>query len=173
MLPLFYMLRKSFVLSILLIAGSCNAQEQLYYQVRADVYSEPLSIKSFTDDWSDPNFKSGKNAFAHGLMQLGVKQGAWDLSWIWRYDYLLRFSKDTAKLYYQIKNEKPIDANTQELDKIFAETNELRQSIQDKKLKNVPCDQLSMGMSRDYDIAIQNGSTFVRIGSAFFKENGE
>ena len=67
----------------------------------------------------------------------------------------------------------PIDANTQELDKIFAETNELRQSIQDKKLKNVPCDQLSMGMSRDYDMSIQNGSTFVRIGSAFFKENGE
>ena len=28
-----------------------------------------------------------------------------------------------------------------------------------------------MGMSRDYDMAIQNGSTFVRIGSAFFKEN--
>ncbi len=27
-----------------------------------------------------------------------------------------------------------------------------------------------MGMSRDYDMAIQNGSTFVRIGSAFFKE---
>ena len=67
----------------------------------------------------------------------------------------------------------PIDANAQELDKIFAETNELRQSIQDKKIKNVPCDQLSMGMSRDYDRAIQNGSTFVRIGSAFFKENGE
>ena len=50
----------------------------------------------------------------------------------------------------------PIDANAQELDKIFAETNELRQSIQDKKIKNVPCDQLSMGMSRDYDMAIQN-----------------
>ena len=67
----------------------------------------------------------------------------------------------------------PIDADAQELDKIFAETNELRKSIQEKKLKNVPCDQLSMGMSRDYDMAIQNGSTFVRIGSAFFKENGE
>ena len=67
----------------------------------------------------------------------------------------------------------PINADAQELDKIFSETNELRQSIQEKKLKNVPCDQLSMGMSRDYDMAIQNGSTFVRIGSAFFKENGE
>ena len=66
----------------------------------------------------------------------------------------------------------PIDADAQELDKIFAETNELRESIQEKKLKNVPCDQLSMGMSRDYDMAIQNGSTFVRIGSSFFKENG-
>ena len=47
----------------------------------------------------------------------------------------------------------PIDADAQELDKIFAETNELRESIQEKKLKNVPCDQLSMGMSRDYDMA--------------------
>ena len=57
----------------------------------------------------------------------------------------------------------PIDANAQELDKIFAETNELRQSIQDKKIKNVPCDQLSMGMSRDYDMAIQNGSTLIKL----------
>ena len=67
----------------------------------------------------------------------------------------------------------PIDANTQELDKIFAEGKNMLRFTEDKKLKNVPCDQLSMGMSRDYDMAIQNGSTFVRIGSAFFKENGE
>ena len=29
----------------------------------------------------------------------------------------------------------PIDADAQELDKIFSETNELRQSIQEKKLR--------------------------------------
>ena len=67
----------------------------------------------------------------------------------------------------------PIDADDQELDEIFSQTNELRKSIQEKKIKNVPCDQLSMGMSRDFDEAIRNGSTFVRIGSAFFKENGD
>lgn len=67
----------------------------------------------------------------------------------------------------------PIDASPQELDKIFAETNRLRKSIQDKNLENVPCKDLSMGMSGDYPIAIQNGSTYVRIGSAFFKEEGE
>lgn len=67
----------------------------------------------------------------------------------------------------------PIDATTQELDEIFAETNRLRKSIQEKNLENAPCNQLSMGMSGDYPLAIQNGSTFVRIGSAFFTEEGE
>ena len=90
----------------------------------------------------------------------------------------------TIKCFLQIKNldnicivglmtMAPIDADDQELDEIFSQTNELRKSIQEKKIKNVPCDQLSMGMSRDFDEAIQNGSTFVRIGSAFFKENGD
>ena len=30
--------------------------------------------------------------------------------------------------------------------------------------------ELSMGMSNDYILAIKNGSTFVRIGSAIFEE---
>ena len=67
----------------------------------------------------------------------------------------------------------PIDASDHELSEIFAETNRLRKSIQEKNLENAPCDQLSMGMSGDYPLAIRNGSTFVRIGSAFFKEEGE
>ncbi len=33
--------------------------------------------------------------------------------------------------------------------------------------------KLSMGMSDDYEVAIQNGSTSVRIGSAIFKEHSE
>ena len=105
------MLKKSLAVLGMLMPFYSNAQEKIYYQVQADVYSQPLSIHAFTDDWDDPNFKSGKNAFAHGLMQLGVKQGQWDFSWIWRYDYVLRFSPDTAKLYYQVKNDKLIDAN--------------------------------------------------------------
>ena len=109
----FFMLKKSLAVLGMLMPFYSNAQEKIYYQVQADVYSEPLSIHAFTDDWDAPDFKSGKNAFAHGLMQLGVKQGQWDFSWIWRYDYVLRFSPDTAKLYYQVKNDKLIDANTQ------------------------------------------------------------
>lgn len=112
MFPLFSMLKKKLVLLGLSLPFYSYAQEAIYYQVQADVYSEPLAIHAFTDDWDDFKFKSGKNAFAHGLMQLGVKQGNWDFSWIWRYDYALNFSEDTAKLYYQIQNELPIDANS-------------------------------------------------------------
>ncbi len=64
----------------------------------------------------------------------------------------------------------PIDADEQELDEIFRQTNELRQELKERKIKNMPFDDLSMGMSRDFPIAISNGSTFVRIGTSFFKE---
>ena len=34
--------------------------------------------------------------------------------------------------------------------------------------KSLNLKHLSMGMSNDYEVAIQNGSTFVRVGSAIF-----
>ena len=36
------------------------------------------------------------------------------------------------------------------------------------KIKTSQIDVLSIGMSNDYKIAIENGSTMVRIGSAIF-----
>ena len=50
-----------------------------------------------------------------------------------------------------------------------AETEELQKEIQQKLIPNMPMTELSMGMSRDYKEAIQFGSTFVRIGTSFFK----
>ncbi|MGT2771739.1 YggS family pyridoxal phosphate-dependent enzyme [Streptococcus marimammalium] len=62
----------------------------------------------------------------------------------------------------------PIDASDEELEHIFKKTNQIRMTYKNRKIKNMPLTDLSMGMSRDYKIAIQNGSTFVRIGTAFF-----
>ncbi|EHI75292.1 pyridoxal phosphate enzyme, YggS family [Streptococcus criceti] len=64
----------------------------------------------------------------------------------------------------------PIDASDRELDEIFKQTNDLRQRLKERNIKNMPFDDLSMGMSRDFPMAISNGSTFVRIGTSFFKE---
>ena len=46
---------------------------------------------------------------------------------------------------------------------------ELQRYIREQQIPNMPMTELSMGMSRDYKEAIQCGSTFVRIGTAFFK----
>ena len=63
----------------------------------------------------------------------------------------------------------PFEATSQELLEIFKETQELQKNIQEKHFPNMPMTELSMGMSRDFKEAIQFGSTFVRIGTAFFK----
>lgn len=64
----------------------------------------------------------------------------------------------------------PFDANDNQLDEIFGQLKKLQVEIAAKNLKNVPCTELSMGMSRDYQKAIEHGATFVRIGSDFFKK---
>ncbi|RSJ12696.1 YggS family pyridoxal phosphate-dependent enzyme [Streptococcus intermedius] len=63
----------------------------------------------------------------------------------------------------------PFEANEVELNAIFQQANQLQKRLQRKQISNMPFTDLSMGMSRDYAIAIANGSTFVRIGTAFFK----
>ena len=63
----------------------------------------------------------------------------------------------------------PFEATHQELDQIFSEARQLQINLQAKQLKNMPFSDLSMGMSRDYPEAIANGSTYVRIGTAFLK----
>ena len=63
----------------------------------------------------------------------------------------------------------PIEADEAELNVMFQQAYQLQQRLQRKQLPNMPFTDLSMGMSRDYTIAIANGSTFVRIGTAFFK----
>ena len=63
----------------------------------------------------------------------------------------------------------PIEADEAELNVIIQQAYQLQQRLQRKQLPNMPFTDLSMGMSRDYAIAIANGSTFVRIGTAFFK----
>ncbi|MEK4424344.1 YggS family pyridoxal phosphate-dependent enzyme [Solibacillus sp. FSL K6-1523] len=49
---------------------------------------------------------------------------------------------------------------------VFRELKQLQQEVVQLRLPNVPCTELSMGMSNDYEIAVEEGATFVRIGTA-------
>ena len=59
----------------------------------------------------------------------------------------------------------PFDASEEEIRQYFHELKEISENINIEK----PL-QLSMGMSQDYPIAIEEGSHFVRIGTAWFEE---
>lgn len=99
-----------FGLSFLVIHNKCMAEEQ-YFLLNANLYSEPVSIHTFTDHWETNDFKAGENAWAHGRLQTGVKDKNWDFSLVWLYDYQLKFSKDLSQLYYQLENHQEITAN--------------------------------------------------------------
>ena len=59
----------------------------------------------------------------------------------------------------------PFDASEEEIRQYFHELKEITENIDSEK----PL-QLSMGMSQDYPIAIEEGAHFIRIGTAWFEE---
>lgn len=63
----------------------------------------------------------------------------------------------------------PFEASQEELQDIFSKTHQIQKQLEKKQLKNMPFSELSMGMSRDFEVAIANGATYVRIGTSFFK----
>jgi pyridoxal phosphate enzyme (YggS family) len=52
----------------------------------------------------------------------------------------------------------------------FRKLRELRDTIAARRLPALAMDELSMGMSHDFEIAIEEGSTCVRVGTAIFGE---
>ncbi len=62
----------------------------------------------------------------------------------------------------------PLDAEKAELRQYFTGMQRLFLDIEAKKLDNISMCILSMGMSGDFEEAVQCGSTLVRVGSAIF-----
>ncbi|MCI1881697.1 MAG: YggS family pyridoxal phosphate-dependent enzyme [Sporolactobacillus sp.] len=50
--------------------------------------------------------------------------------------------------------------------RVFGKLRECRDRVRARHLDYAPCSELSMGMSHDYPIAVEEGATFVRIGTA-------
>ncbi|MGD6962933.1 YggS family pyridoxal phosphate-dependent enzyme [Fictibacillus phosphorivorans] len=49
---------------------------------------------------------------------------------------------------------------------VFSTLKQLQLEIQNLKLVHAPCTELSMGMSNDFSIAVEEGATFIRIGTS-------
>lgn len=52
----------------------------------------------------------------------------------------------------------------------FRSLKRLQKEVQQLQLPYAPCTELSMGMSNDFEIAVEEGATYIRIGSALVGE---
>jgi len=64
----------------------------------------------------------------------------------------------------------PYTEDPQQARPYFRKLRELRNQIATRKLPAVGMETLSMGMSHDFEVAIEEGSTCVRVGTAIFGE---
>lgn len=88
-------------------------------------------------------------------------------------DDVVDFVKLVSEKYKNIKirglmTMAPFVDDDEVLEEVFKGLKDLALEIEALNLENVTMDTLSMGMSHDYHIAIKNGATIVRVGTAIF-----
>lgn len=64
----------------------------------------------------------------------------------------------------------PFVANPEENRPVFRKLKQLSVDISAKNMNNVYMDILSMGMTNDYQVAVEEGATMVRVGTGIFGE---
>lgn len=63
----------------------------------------------------------------------------------------------------------PYEASEDEIRRCFAKLNELKVALNEKQIFSYDVPHLSMGMSNDFEIAIEEGATWVRLGSVLIE----
>ncbi|MBD2540972.1 YggS family pyridoxal phosphate-dependent enzyme [Coleofasciculus sp. FACHB-SPT36] len=64
----------------------------------------------------------------------------------------------------------PFDLKASEILSVFDRTRKLADEIRQQNWSNIQMQQLSMGMSGDYPLAVQSGATMIRLGRILFGE---
>jgi pyridoxal phosphate enzyme (YggS family) len=84
-------------------------------------------------------------------------------------DEVLTFMKELA-IYDKIQvvglmTMAPYTNETEKIRTCFRTLKQLQKDVKALNLSNAPCCELSMGMSNDYTIAIEEGATYIRLGT--------
>lgn len=86
---------------------------------------------------------------------------------------VLAFVQETSNMKYiqiiGLMTMAPFVDNPEEVRPIFRQLRQWREQLQALQLPNVTVTELSMGMSGDFEVAIEEGATFVRLGSILVK----
>lgn len=85
-------------------------------------------------------------------------------------DLLLAAPRFGALEFRGLMTVPPFSDDAQGARPYFRRLRELRDSIARRKLPGISMEVLSMGMSHDFEVAVEEGSTCVRVGTAIFGE---
>ena len=84
-------------------------------------------------------------------------------------DFIKQVSKDYKNIHIQgLMTMAPFVDDEKEIRKVFSKLKKLSVEISNLNLPNVEMDTLSMGISHDYKIAIEEGATIIRVGTSIF-----
>ena len=97
------------------------------------------------------------------MAKSGVAPGARELE-----DLLLAAPQFQALQFRGLMTVPPFADDPEDARPYFRKLRELRDAIAKRKLSAIQMDVLSMGMSHDFEVAIEEGSTCVRVGTAIF-----
>lgn len=90
-------------LAALLASGQAWGYDA-FADIRSFTYSEPVSIDALLNGVEGSEFEGGDRAFTHNFVEAGIRHGDWAWSLFYRYDYLPRFTADTARYYFEKEN---------------------------------------------------------------------
>ncbi|MGL6106486.1 YggS family pyridoxal phosphate-dependent enzyme [Romboutsia sp.] len=86
-------------------------------------------------------------------------------------DFIRNVSKEYPNISIKgLMTMAPFTDDKEEVRDVFKGLKKLSMDIDCLSIKNISMDYLSMGMSNDYEIAIEEGSNIVRIGTSIFGE---
>jgi pyridoxal phosphate enzyme (YggS family) len=86
-------------------------------------------------------------------------------------DELLLAARDLEQLkFHGLMTVPPLTEDPQQARPYFRKLRELRDQIAARRLPAIDMINLSMGMSHDFEVAIEEGSTCVRVGTSIFGE---
>jgi hypothetical protein len=113
-----------------------------------------------------------KDVISHILIEVNVAQE--ESKFGLKTDETLSLVEKVAKLPHiridGLMTIAPFVENAQNNRSVFRELRKLSVDIKEKNIDNVSMNVLSMGMTNDYEVAIEEGATYVRVGTAIFGE---
>lgn len=113
---------------------------------------------------------SRQNLTAHILIELniGQEESKFGIDEDTVYDFVGSLEQFDNIKVLGLMTVAPYSENTEDVRWVFRKMKEIYERISSMNLKNTEMKYLSMGMTNDFEIAIEEGSNMVRIGTAVF-----